>query len=1147
MSHQPSPSQTDPVTLDESALRPDKTEGAVPDTRQLSADAQPNESGSQTLSLRELSGSHMTPPAPLASSDAKRLGRYELRGEIGRGGMGSVLLGHDPDLNRDLALKVLLDRHRGRDAESRFLEEAQIGGQLEHPGIVPVYEMGRIEGRSFFAMKLIQGRTLSALLAERKTPADDLPRFLLIFEQMCQALAYAHARGVIHRDLKPSNVMVGAFGEVQVMDWGLAKVLDQTRRESHPSEKEQGAIRTQRSESEVDESHTGSVLGTPAYMPPEQARGEIDRLDERADVFGLGAILCEILTGKPPFVGANVSAVLNQAANGDLTQALGRLTSCGADEELTRLVRECLRTERDGRPRNAGVIAARISAYRAGVQERLHKTELERVAAEARAQEAQAKAQAERRARRLTLGLAASVLLTVLLGGGTLGYLYQRHLKEHAAQERREAAVTQAIDDNLRQASESMRQSKWEDAGAAIKSAEATLTAGPAPEKLRERVGNVKADLDMASRLEEIRLEQSNAAATGDFDYASAETKYREAFAGYGLKPETAEAAATAELIRGSAIRVQLIEALDDWALVKGRLKTDGRERLLAAAGAADEDAWRKEFRQALLQNDVAAMKRLAAALKVDEVTPATLAMVGHSLNRAGERPLAIELLRAGQRRYPGDFWLNQRLGLYLSDGAGADPEGAVGYFRAAVAQRPKSPAASNLAGALYSRGKLAEAEVAYREAVRQNPNDAWPHFHLALVLNARKENAEAEQEARAAFRLKPTLGGAHNELGVALLAQQKIPEAIAAFQESKRLDSNVGLPCRNLGFVFEKQEKFDLAEAEFREAARREPKSASFQRELGSYLKRRRKLDEAGTAYVEANRLQPNNASNHYNLGVLRFEQEQFPAAESALREAVRLKPDYVDANLFLGNTLATQGKSREAEAAYSQTLRYAPDSIYASFYLGRLLFLEGEFADAVPLLRRTYELGQKNADWKMASVMADEAEKLMKLEGTVSGLLSPEMRPAFEAELSEGIAICQHKKLFAVASRIYDEAFIALPELAEERDKDYRYDAARNAVKAAAGLGTKLVAIDELDCNRLRRQALRWLRADLAAWEKQRANASAMVEKKLLQWQKDADLGTVREKDMLTKLSAVERAEWEKLWRDVEALLVHVRGDGK
>src|SRR5205085_4046589 len=200
--------------------------------------------------------------------------------------------------------------------------------------------------RPYFAMKLVKGRTFAALLAERAGPAADLPRFLGIFEQVCQAVAYAHACGVVHRDLKPSNVMVGSFGEVQVMDWGLAKVLgrggiaDEER--SLRSQADGDTVRTLRTGSEANESRVGSVLGTPGYMAPEQARGQLDTLDERADVFGLGAILCEILTGLPPYTGSSGKEVYRKAARAELGEALARLDVCGAEAELVALAKSCL-------------------------------------------------------------------------------------------------------------------------------------------------------------------------------------------------------------------------------------------------------------------------------------------------------------------------------------------------------------------------------------------------------------------------------------------------------------------------------------------------------------------------------------------------------------------------------------------------------------------------------------------------------------------------------------------------------------------------------------------------------------------------------------------------------------------------------------
>ena len=206
--------------------------------------------------------------------------RYRLDGEIARGGMGAILKGRDTDLGRDLAIKVLLDAHKDKpEVVQRFVEEAQIGGQLQHPGIAPIYELGQFnDKRPFFAMKLVKGETLSKLLADRADAAEDRGKLIGIFEQICQTMAYAHSRGVIHRDLKPANIMVGAFGEVQVMDWGLAKVLTvggvADERKAYDKQKDQSIIQTLRSQPGSDvvgtfgtlgsQTQMGSVMGTPA-------------------------------------------------------------------------------------------------------------------------------------------------------------------------------------------------------------------------------------------------------------------------------------------------------------------------------------------------------------------------------------------------------------------------------------------------------------------------------------------------------------------------------------------------------------------------------------------------------------------------------------------------------------------------------------------------------------------------------------------------------------------------------------------------------------------------------------------------------------------------------------------------------------------
>jgi serine/threonine-protein kinase len=329
-------------------------------------------------------------PALHTADLTTQAGRYRLEGELGRGGMGTVFRAYDPDIGRSLAVKVLQDRHYGRaDLERRFLSEAQLTGQLQHPGVPPVHEIGRLsDGRPFFAMKLVKGRTLTELLKDRPNSGVELPRFLGIFTQVCQTVAYAHSQGVIHRDLKPANIMVGAFGEVQVMDWGLAKVVKQgTVEQASQLSTPERVVQPEPAAMPDDLSQIGSVLGTAGYMAPEQARGETRTLDERCDVFGLGALLCEILTGKPPFCRGNGPDLVIQAADGDLAEAFARLHECGADAELVEVARACLAVKPEERPRDGEAVAKAIADYQAGVAARLHKAELELAEAEVRAGE----------------------------------------------------------------------------------------------------------------------------------------------------------------------------------------------------------------------------------------------------------------------------------------------------------------------------------------------------------------------------------------------------------------------------------------------------------------------------------------------------------------------------------------------------------------------------------------------------------------------------------------------------------------------------------------------------------------------------------------------------------------------------------------
>jgi eukaryotic-like serine/threonine-protein kinase len=234
----------------------------------------------------------------------------EDEGEIGAGGTATVRKMYDPSLRRRVAMKTLSAELAGNPRAHRdFVQEAEITAQLEHPNIIPIHELAMVDGRASFSMRLIRGQNLAQALATWSggagppDEADLLYRVLNVFLHVCDAVAFAHSRGVIHGDIKPANVMVGAFGEVYVVDWGVASLI--------PSGGGEDAV------SVSSERHTRSgVRGTPAFMSPEQAKGALPVIGERTDIFGLGALLYFILTGRPPFEGTNASETLTRARAG---------------------------------------------------------------------------------------------------------------------------------------------------------------------------------------------------------------------------------------------------------------------------------------------------------------------------------------------------------------------------------------------------------------------------------------------------------------------------------------------------------------------------------------------------------------------------------------------------------------------------------------------------------------------------------------------------------------------------------------------------------------------------------------------------------------------------------------------------------------
>jgi tetratricopeptide (TPR) repeat protein len=1132
--------------------------------------------------LNDGPGPVVQPGSPEMPAVGNRTGRLQLLGEIARGGMGAVLKGRDPDLGRDLAVKVLLESHRDKpDLIRRFFEEAQIGGQLQHPGIVPIYELGAFaDHRPYFAMKLVKGRTLSSLLDERSDQVHDLPRFLSIFESVCQTIAYAHARGVIHRDLKPSNIMIGSFGEVQVMDWGLAKVLPQGGVADDVSagkiRERETVIATARSggDSDSDLSRAGSVMGTPSYMAPEQARGEVDRLDERCDVFALGSILCEILTGEPAFIGRSSGEIQRKASRGELKDALDRLNGSGSDVELIALAKDCLATELEDRPRHAGEIAAQIISYQTGVQERLRRAEIARAEEKARAEEATKRANAERDRQRLTVALAASVIALIVLGVSSWGYVSDLKAARRAATER---VARQAIDEaNLLRGQAKAAAvgdlSKWAPALAAAKKARSLVAAGDADADLQNRVktlvtflegeqadaehraAELDRDREFVERLEEIRLGRAGKWWSSLLPYDEA---YAKAFREFGIDPDHLNPDEAGSLLSQRSDPVEITFFLDDWAMVRRMLRSEKTrnswQRLVAAARATDTDPFRDAIRAQIGINDRATLSHLIDEEMTIGLQPArSLFLLAEVLRDYGYEKKedmftekAHELIKRAWSLKPNDFAIYSELGQPDGDESGR-------YSTAAVALKPENAGAHhNLAIALFPEHLREWTTLPMRQDWKKGTTELAP----GLV-------DESISEHRRSVRLQPQEPVFHFGLAVALLYKHgESDEALAEIKETQLLidrGASDSVAVR-LSFVLFNLGKHDVAIALMREQVRQYP--GAFEQMFAIMLQNDRKWREAIDTLGNAARLPgsqtglPQGFLESLANGVM--ERNGTPSdLVSHYRESILRNPRNGDAHNGLGYSLLGFGEVDTALSEVREALRAQPKNPNYLDSLGWALFARGELKEALANLRDANRLSTPPSN--EIGTHLNLVERLSALEGRLVAILCDQDVPA-DAEGKLDVAdLCRVTRRFAASAKFYRETFLAKPTLVDDLTSQHRLHAAIAAVQASTKTNPSKddIHLDDAERARWRAQGLDWLRAQKDAFAKMITPPApvtarptpavtgdspnlALARKTLDIMTHHRDLACVRVEKELAKLPEPERKEWQAFWSEVAALL--------
>jgi serine/threonine protein kinase/tetratricopeptide (TPR) repeat protein len=757
--------------------------------------------------------------------------RYRKVRDHAKGGLGIVYVALDGELKREVALKEIKPEYADNLAsQARFLLEAEITGGLEHPGIVPVYGLGAYDdGRPFYAMRFIKGDSLKDAIAAfhadatlKKDPGARtlaLQKLLRRFLDVCNAVAYAHSRGVLHRDLKPDNVMVGRYGETLVVDWGLAKAVGRKESDGIGTLPESTVLYPSTGSAET---LPGSVVGTPSYMSPEQAVGRLDLLGPTSDVYSLGATLYSLLTGKVPFADRELSDVLKKVERGEFPQPREHAPWLDPALEAIALKAMALRpVDRYDSPKGLADDVERwladepVAAYpepfarRAGRWARKHRTSL-------------------------TTATAATLVTGLLIGI----FFAQRS----AERWRIDLSAIAIMDESARLASQAQAgdSTLWEKAAVVAQRAVDQLEAGGSPGRLREARATleaIRAESRLIKALEEARLQSANVK-DSSFDSQARIDGYLAAFRAYGIDVATLPIEDAARRIRSSRVADDLIATLDDWVRPWANITMIvPADRLAAIARAAETDAIRANIREAASRRDVVTLRQLCEREDDRRKLGPRIRFLFDSLLSLDPEE-SFPLLETILREHPSDFWLNHDLGRAYENAKSPKLAEAIHFLSIAVALRPDSPGVHvNLGFVLRDQGHLDRAVAEFEEAIRLKSDLALAHDNLGIALRGQGHLDRAVAEFEAAIRLKPDYADPHSNLGAVLEAQGHLDRAVAEYESAIRLNPHGAEAHLNLALAMKAQGRLDRAVAEYEAAIRLKPDLADAHCALGSTL----------------------------------------------------------------------------------------------------------------------------------------------------------------------------------------------------------------------------------------------------------------------------------------------------------------------
>ncbi|HET6326718.1 MAG TPA: protein kinase [Planctomycetaceae bacterium] len=847
-------------------------------------------------------------PGVTPDSKLPQIAGYEVRAILGYGGVGMVYKARHLKLKRDIALKMLLLGAYARPHErERFVREAEAVAGLQHPNIVQVYDVGEFEGRPYFTMELMNGGSFSQQLAG----APQSPRHSAqLLATLATAVAYAHEQGIVHRDLKPANILLTSDGLPKIADFGLARRLDSGR----------------------DLTLTGAMLGTPSYMAPEQASGKASEVGPAADVYGLGAILYEMLAGRPPFRGDTPAETQRQVLVDEPSPPSKWNAKIPRDLETVCL--KCLQKLPQHRYSTALEFAEDLGRFQRG----------EPIAARPVSRPERVVRWARRKPTAAALAVAALALFCVAVTYGA---------NEWRLAATRRAEVAQ-WEPRLELVSQLEAEGKFQEARALLQRLP-DADVGP----LKDQIRAALTDLELAQNLDRIRNNRV-AVVDGRFDLASNRARsdhdYEVAFVAASLGTFQDAPAPIATAVAGSPIRAAVIAALDDWSVCTS--DESRRQWILEVARKADPDpsGWRDRVRVAGLSKQ--SLTQLAETAVVRDQSVQLLVALAQRMQVAGADP--TEFLRRVQEQYPGDFWACFTLADALN---GVNFEECVRFYQAALAIRPETAVAHhNVGRALGLARRNTDTIPHFREAVRLEPRFSNAVGHLAMSLSLTGQGAEALELAKHAVSLDARSADNHNSLGYVFLGTGQVEQALVEFRRAIACDPAFEDAHEFLANTLMDLRRLDEAKKQLEEFRRDCPNSAAMHMDLGRLLVLQGHRDEAVAEFQESIRLNPHSWVSHYMLGELWRLKEAPQRALLEFTRAIEARPNAVQAGRARRGVMLQLGLGEEARIEWANGLVGVPtdhDDWYGYAELCLYLGNQVEYKRACHELLGRFEVG--------------------------------------------------------------------------------------------------------------------------------------------------------------------------------------------